>query len=674
MHAKLPSLFVKSILSAVVFLSLVMGLVIPAQNAHAAALTTYVRPGGDNALCNGTVDVDHNVSIEPACAVKTIQKGIDLVDDAGTVNVAAGTYIEELTIKKAITLLGPNSTINPNTGARVSEAVLHPATSGPDPSGKCTVMANLSASNITIKGFTFDGDNPNLTSGIQIGSADVDACEIILGDGTLGANFGDITVENNVLKNSTYTGIDFSNYTNAPKATSNNYIRYNRFENMGETAHYNWGIGVVVSFNFYAAITDNVITGVRTGIQTGNFYVANPGTTSSISNNQIGVWRLGIFHNATWGAASPFTLATNTITAENYPGADKWNGILLSGIENSVTATVSGNEINIPSAVSDIRTPTTGYNVWDVPTSAPITISGGSVTGGKYGVWINNFEGYATNARNTSIIVDGVRISGASTAGINVWDSPLNTNNATVKATLKNNVITTSALGVQISGSDATSDGTCNQISGNTAGLNNTTGTLLTFEKNWWGSASGPSGSGLGTGDSVSPNVDYTPWNVDATCTTFAPPFATQTTMTAAMPNPSMPGQTVSVSATVAGLPTGALTPTGTVTVFEGEATPAIAANAPGTYCTITLVNGTGSCDLTFRGLAIRQSLASITLQTQQTSYPAVERPAIRSGPPSSCLSSYSNIEQITGFTANPKKTCQATQNCLTCLLSIHRR
>ena len=38
------------------------------------------------------------------------------------------------------------------------------------------------------------------------------------------------------------------------------------------------------------------------------------------------------------------------------------------------------------------------------------------------------------------------------------------------------------------------------------------------FTQNWWGNASGPSGSGPGTGDSVSANISFTPWLISDLC------------------------------------------------------------------------------------------------------------------------------------------------------------
>ena len=69
---------------------------VPLSTVKAAA-PIYVQPGGDDTLCDGTVAADYSVGVAPACAVKTIQRGIDLVDAGGTVFVAAGTYAENIT-------------------------------------------------------------------------------------------------------------------------------------------------------------------------------------------------------------------------------------------------------------------------------------------------------------------------------------------------------------------------------------------------------------------------------------------------------------------------------------------------------------------------------------------------------------------------------------------------
>ncbi|HHN74011.1 MAG TPA: M6 family metalloprotease domain-containing protein, partial [Acidobacteria bacterium] len=51
-----------------------------------------------------------------------------------------------------------------------------------------------------------------------------------------------------------------------------------------------------------------------------------------------------------------------------------------------------------------------------------------------------------------------------------------------------------------------------NNITSNTEGVRNTAARAFNAQDNWWGSASGPSGSGPGTGDSVFGSVSFNPW------------------------------------------------------------------------------------------------------------------------------------------------------------------
>ena len=108
------------------------------------------------------------------------------------------------------------------------------------------------------------------------------------------------------------------------------------------------------------------MTGVRTGIQTGNYYNANPGTTGSISNNQIGVWRLGIFHNLAYGSASPFTISDNTITAENLPGRNQVEWYVAQLHRRRGQCHYQRQQHRHPGRMS-FAPPgyTAGYNVWN---------------------------------------------------------------------------------------------------------------------------------------------------------------------------------------------------------------------------------------------------------------------------------------------------------------------
>ena len=437
---------------------------------------------------------------------------------------------------------------------------------------------------VTIRGLTVDGDNPALAGG-------VDAIEGIASY----EGVGHIVIENNILQNFTYTGLDFYNETDT-SATSGNYLRYNLLRNIGDTT-YNWGIGILVYNNFYADVTDNVFNVVRTGIQTGNFEKANPGITGRISNNTLNVWRLGIFHNLWYSNASSISVDHNTINAITYPGATKWNGMLISSFDLAANTTIVDNIINIPDTVT-FPAPgyTAGFNIWNDHTTAPLVIRGGTVTGGDYGVWVNNFEGYSSNANNTSVTINGLTIDGAG-IGVNIWDSVSNTNGATVTAILTNNTITNAEIGLQVSGPQASAQATGNFIDGNVDGvvvssdaalvlhnnsldnnetsLTNTGATLLDASANWPGSANATIVAGL-----ISGSVDYTPWFNSATDTDLVTPgFQGDFSYLNVDDNSAQNG-----IQTVIGEGIGLVAPDGTVNVWDGTYYGAVMIDKPLTF------------------------------------------------------------------------------------------
>ncbi|MBL0108785.1 MAG: hypothetical protein IPP52_16250 [Ignavibacteria bacterium] len=184
---------------------------------------------------------------------------INAAGNGDIILVAAGTYREDITLNKFLKIRGANYGINPNTGVRGAETVIQPGTS--DPVNNTYFYIEPNGSSSTIDGFTFDGDNTIINSGVVINGADIDAAEAI------GAYEGlsNTIISNNIVKNLNYAGIDFYNYYNGGAATFDNIITDNKFDNIIPSAA---GIGIIIYNNCYTNITNNVMTRVRIGIQT----------------------------------------------------------------------------------------------------------------------------------------------------------------------------------------------------------------------------------------------------------------------------------------------------------------------------------------------------------------------------------------------------------------------
>jgi len=414
------------------------------NNIAPGSYQVYITDANGTASPEVTVTIQylpvHNTSTNTYHA--SIQSAIDAAADNHVIEVCAGTYAEDLVVNKPLDIRGPNYNISPNTGTRVAEAVIYPATSSP-----FGEIFKVQASNVKISGFTIDGDNPLLPASLLLGTngATLDAAEAVT---VYVDNVNNLTVSNNIIQNLTYYGVTIFGASYSSPTTTGHLISGNLIKDMGTytdpepNANSNmnyWGGGVLIYNDQYTRIVDNVMTNVRIGIQTGNFHDPNPGDAmyQVIDNNTIQARRNGIFYNLHTGNPAPLTFSNNTITALANANETKWRGIAFSSLSEAI-GVASNNTIN----GSGVTIPSIGYEVWNVKGNAPASIIGGTVSNVDIGVFLNNWEGYASNGSNgahASLSNLTISLKDGGT-GLRLHDNPSSTHGA-IQLGIGNDVI-----------------------------------------------------------------------------------------------------------------------------------------------------------------------------------------------------------------------------------------
>lgn len=153
---------------------------------------------------NGVVYVDASAPDDTGLGTQAnpkqlIQSGIDIAPLRGSVNVAAGTYAENLTISQSVQLRGANEGIAGN-GTRVAETIIEPLTQ--------SNAIDIDADSVVVDGF-------------QIGISNVDA-------GIFAIDNSNLFIQNNVI-NADSLGISFVTATDKSIQVSNNLITMTDF-------------------------------------------------------------------------------------------------------------------------------------------------------------------------------------------------------------------------------------------------------------------------------------------------------------------------------------------------------------------------------------------------------------------------------------------------------------
>jgi parallel beta-helix repeat protein len=231
-------------------------------------LNTYVNAGNTSGIEDGTKTHPFN----------TIAEGIVKVPPGKSVIVAAGTYNEKLIINKGIVLQGAGKEFTFINGL-----------------GYAGNLITIEANNVTISGFTIDGNN----------SASV---------GIYFNNYSFISINNNIIQNNTSYGI---NYSNSSPTIENNNIKNNNYS------------GIEIATGGAGIIKNNSIVSNQYGIRTCGD--SSPKISyNDISNNS----NTGIYCRE---SATP-VIYYNTINNNSYCG------ILIDNVLGNVVNPDIGNE------------------------------------------------------------------------------------------------------------------------------------------------------------------------------------------------------------------------------------------------------------------------------------------------------------------------------------------
>jgi len=414
-------------------------------------------------------------------AFATIQEGIDAVAESGTVDVAVGTYTEQLTIvDKALTLTGESK-----TGVVVQADVVQTGSGN-------TFTINAPGKDITIQEMT-----------------------IRHGDYGIRSKAGNVNVLNSIFYKNGCDGTALP----SPITQSNMSTWWNTYctdggamrienSNSSEIAYntvYNNDRGIRYQDGNNGDIHDNEsYSNVQSGI-----YLASSDYKPSHGSINTNVYNNIVHGNMNNGLLS---IGGYNNTFENNNVYDNWNAgveMWFVGENDIINNTITHNNLYSFNAVGDSGDAYGGVVVDDgkgiYPGSAYVAkIINNTITGNEAGA-------------------QGQKI------GIHVKDSVSISNGIVIE----DNVLSNHDIDILISDEASTTNITGNSF-GSPAGIKNNVDAMLNAKNNWWGDATGPfdnintDGSipadnpgGLGSG--VYGKVDYSEWAVNPDFT-FNPP------------------------------------------------------------------------------------------------------------------------------------------------------
>jgi len=379
------------------------------------------------------------LTVNPAVAgdYATIQAAVNAAAPDDTVEVAAGTYSEQVTISKDLTLIG-------SVGKTI---LMAPAVLNPDNSGRLAVLEIGPDVAVQITGLTVQGPGSEALNGPNVGIATDGAFSFNLNTCAITgiAGVGIQTEQGLVDGSDNIEDVTVSDYSKAGMMLAAQYLNV-KLCTIDNTGNDGPDVGIAASATDSGNIYANNISGNTTATapdQLFNDYLANPATTP------VGV---GI---AAFAANGDFSVSSNQVL-ENDIG-------ISGGAGAGGSLTISGNILQnfLAGAVASMGDVAITNN-----TAAPYESSGQVVSASEIGLAVvpQKGEGVTADIQGNQIFDNRV--------GIEVADP---------------------------NQGDPTVDATFNTIVGNTIGVENDSGNPVVAIDNWWGSNAGPGGPGSDT-------------------------------------------------------------------------------------------------------------------------------------------------------------------------------
>jgi hypothetical protein len=460
----------------------------------------------------------------------TIQDGVDEAVSGDTVNVAAGTYDEQVVIDKSLTLQGAGDTttiVKPSSAAKLTQVFDGLFWYGGTKQIAGIIVANVpDGSSVTVKNLKVDesGVTTNPWAGYLAGifyretGGVIDTVTVVGGGAWSGGDRGygmylsaatnTVSVE---VKGSTITNYDKNGIeAQGNKLTVN--IHHNTITGRGSITDETQN-GVNVGRDAVATVNYNTISNLAYQPKTWwaaailfYHYVSPAGSSATANGNTITDCQIGIvFRNAN-ALAQGNTVAGGTVGLVGI-GADPETA-------GTWTASFVGNTVSGVRDSPGFENAAIYAETYDAGASLAVTIQNNQLTGG--GSTDADAVGIAGEAGSVTATISDNIISG--------WYHGINLASSTVAGatitgnTIQNNVGAGSGVHVEAAVNAANVHVNFNNIVGNTGsgayGVSNLGSGILDAEKNWWGSATGPTHSTNpgGAGDAVTDNVDFTPW------------------------------------------------------------------------------------------------------------------------------------------------------------------